>query len=158
MKLLLASLLLAPTLVFAQPPQEYKIQVLDENKHVIDTTTFTYPMLIEREKIQHDNQYVNLCLKNKDTVENNYKQIPSIYSLDTREKYDNDSVLKLQVSIPVFKSINLGDCDIQQPVMQSFTLSTNLPFILYEQKFKVLDSQGKATDKEYTINLQSQKK
>lgn len=158
MKLLFASLLLIPNLVFAQPPQEYKIQVLDENKNVIDSTTFTYPMLIEREKLQHDNQYVNLCLKNKDIVENSYKQAPTIYSLDTREKNDSDSILKLQISLPVFKSISLGDCDIQQPIMQNFLLTTNLPFFLYEQRFKLLDSEGKITNREYTINIQAQKK
>lgn len=132
-------------------PMIYSVEIQDSNHKPLFTANLNNISKKAQEQ-SIDNSYIDNCIKNKGIVESTKSSVKTGYNISFAEESNTATDLVIQVSKVVNKNkINTGECSIEDLSVGKVTLRQNLPFMVYEYKFHLVDSSGKELPDLYYI-------
>ena len=138
-------------------PMLYTVEIQDAAHKVLYSTN-TNNLSNKPHSTSVENSFIDNCIKNKGVVESTKSSVQTGFNVSFGETAGVASSLIVNISKLVDKKkINTGECDIEEAVIGSTTITQDLPFITFENKFHLKDKSGQELPEVYYLKVSGKK-
>lgn len=140
-----------------QKPMLYTVEIQD-SAHKLLFSTNTNNLSNKSQAKSVDNSFIDNCIKNKGIVESTKGSVQTGFNVSFGETSGVASSMVIHISKLVDKKqINTGECNIEEAIIGSTTITQDLPFITFENKFHLKDKSGQELPEVYYLKVSGKK-